>query len=495
MRTLSKSKIISFRQCPKRLWLEVHRPELKEDSAATEAVYRVGNQVGEVAKQIYAPDGHATEIDAQRDGYDVALPQSAELLAQPNQVLFEAGLKSEGLLAFADVMLPQVDGWNMVEVKSSTSVKDYHREDAAVQTLMAARAGVKLHSVALACVDNAWVYPGGGDYRGLLKETDLTEESLALQEEVGQWVQEAHRVADLEEEPDIATGPQCTDPFVCGFCNYCSSNEPQPEHPLTWLPRLQRKKRERLQEQGIEEIGDVPDADLNAQQRRVKHCTINNEVHLDREEARAALPSTDGPALFLDFETSNFAVPVWVGTRPYQQVPFQYSLHLRDEDGAMTHRSFLELSGENPSRPLAEALVTDCGADGPIFVYNAGFERGVIRSLAAEFPELAPALQAISDRIFDLLPVTRSHYYHPDQQGSWSIKAVLPTIGGDLSYSELEGVADGSQAIEAFAEAINPSTTQERKDEIRAQLEEYCRLDTLAMVRLWEFLLSDSSSS
>ena len=404
------------------MWLETHHPELKADSAATEAAYKMGNQVGEVAKQIYAPDGNATEIDAQRDGYPVALAQSDELLATPDRVLFEPGLKCESLIAFADVMLPRDQngkaGWDMVEVKSSTSVKDYHREDVAVQTLIAQRAGVKLHSVALACVDNSWVYLGGGNYQGLLKETDLTEESLSLQDEVAEWVAEALRVADLPDEPDIATGPHCTDPFECGFCTYCNRDIPQPQYPLSWLPRLHKKKREQMEAEGVSELIDVPDSNLNALQQRVKHCTLNNEVFHDREGAIAALPLDSDSSLFLDFETAMLAVPIWAGTRPYQQVPFQYSLHRLESDSSITHLSFLDLSGNNPSQALAEALIKDCGTEGPIYVYNAGFERGVIRRLAEEFPEFSVALLAIADRLVDLLPVTRNHYYHPDQKGS-----------------------------------------------------------------------------
>ena len=248
-----------------------------------------------------------------------------------------------------------------------------------------------------------------------------------------------------------------------------------------------------MEAEGLSELIDVPDANLNALQQRVKHCTLNNEVFHDREGAIAALPPDSGASLFLDFETAMLAVPIWAGTRPYQQVPFQYSLHRVESDSSIIHMSFLDLSGNNPSRALAEALIKDCGAEGPIYVYNAGFERGVILRLAEAFPELSVALLAIAERLVDLLPVTRNHYYHPDQKGSWSIKAVLPTVSPDLAYAELEGVADGSQAMDAFAEAVDPSTSAERKAQIHQELEDYCRLDTLAMVRLWKYLKGDAT--
>ena len=191
MRQLSKSKILAYRQCPKRLWLEVHRADLREDSAGTLASFQVGHQVGDVARRIYDPKGQGILIDPKSEGYDQAFARSAELLATSHDPIFEAGFKIDGALAFADVMLPKVQGgklvWSMVEVKSSTSVKDYHRDDIAVQAFVARSAGVNLKSISLAHIDSSWVYPGGEDYRGLLVENDLTTEAFARTKEVEGW--------------------------------------------------------------------------------------------------------------------------------------------------------------------------------------------------------------------------------------------------------------------------------------------------------------------
>ena len=176
MRLLSKSKLLAFRQCPKRLWLEIHKPELREDSSGTQASFTVGHQVGDIARQIYDPTGTGELIDPFKDGFDFALNRTQELLAVPKPI-FEAGFQAEGALALADVMLPLEDranpAWRMVEVKSSTSVKDYHRDDLAIQALIAKSAGVSLKSISLAHINNQWVYPGGEDYQGLLIEEDL----------------------------------------------------------------------------------------------------------------------------------------------------------------------------------------------------------------------------------------------------------------------------------------------------------------------------------
>ena len=179
---------------------------------------------------------------------------------------------------------------------------------------------------------------------------------------------------------------------------------------------------------------------------------------------RSAMTGPSG--LFLDFETVQFAVPIWKGTRPYQQIPFQFSLHRLDETRQLIHQDFLDLPGADPSLLFAQALVLYCASPGPIYVYNAAFERTRIAELADRFAKLRRDLLTLNERIVDLLPITRDHYYHPDQHGSWSIKAVLPTIAPDLSYEQLSGVHDGTMASEAYLEAIDPNTNSARQQEL-----------------------------
>jgi hypothetical protein len=491
MRLLSKSKLIAFRQCPKRLWLEIHHPELREDAASTLASFQVGHQVGDVAKRIYDPEGRGAVINAQTEGYDAAFARSAKLLAESRDPIFEAGLKTEGALAFADVMLPVTTKgrrtWRMVEVKSSTSVKDYHRDDVAVQTFIAQSAGVKLKSVALACIDSSWVYPGGGDYQGLLNETDLTDEAMGRAEEVRKWLAEAQLVAAQKTEPAVAVGEHCDVPFACGFCNYCNLGKPQPEYPVDWLPNFSATKREQLAAKGINDLSRVPDGLLNDRQQLVKDHTLSQTVYFDAAGAAADLAQLEMPACFLDFETIMFAVPIWKGTRPYQQIPFQFSVHTVSRTGQLSHTAFLDLSGDDPSVPFAKALIAACGSVGTIFVYNAAFENARISELARRYPKLAKSLHGLTTRLVDLLPIARNRYYHPSQQGSWSIKAVLPAAVPELTYDALEGVKDGNMAMDAYAEAVRLDTPDVRRNEIHRQLLAYCRLDTFALVRLWQY--------
>ncbi len=490
MRHFSKSKLTAFRQCPKRLWLEIHRPDLREDSSGTEVRFQTGYQVGHIARKLYDPLDSGALIDVETEGFDGAFARSAQLLADSRQPIFEAGLKAAGALAFADVMLPHVENdevqWQMIEVKSSASVKDYHRDDIAIQAFVAQASGVKLKSVSVAHIDSSWIYPGGADYRGLLTEADLTEEAFARAEEVRNWIAEAQHIADQATEPEIAVGDHCSIPFECGFCDYCHRDVVRPEFPLTWLPNFSSARRAQLAEQDITDLRDVPDGSLTDKQNRIREHTLAGTVYFDAAGAKKDLAPYGFPAYFLDFESIQFAVPIWKGTRPYQQICFQFSLHVLSENGSQTHSAFLDLSGQDPSESFAMALIANCGNHGPVFVYHAAFEKGRISDLAQRYPDLAPALLNINDRVVDLLPIARNRYYHPSQEGSWSIKAVLPAACPDLSYDQLTGVQDGGMAMAAFTEAISSDTPPDRKAEIESQLLAYCELDTLAMVRLWQ---------
>jgi hypothetical protein len=349
-------------------------------------------------------------------------------------------------------------------------------------------AGVPLKSISLAHINGKWVYPGDEHYDGLLVENDLTEEAFGRGNEIRTWIEEAHAVAGQLSEPQVRTGAHCSYPFECGFRSYCESDEPLAKYPVEWLPRLRTAAlKEFIETNLIEDLRHVPDEYLSELQQRVKAHTISGSPFFDQAGAAAELAHYNLAAYFLDFETSQFAVPIWKGTRPYQQIPFQFSRHRLWPTGELDHLEFLDLSGDDPSRPLAESLIDACEESGPVFVYNASFEGACITELADRFPELNHHLLGINARLVDLLPIARRYYYHPSQYGSWALKWLLPTIATDLGYDKLTGVRDGSMAMNAYLEAIYPQTAAARKDEIRRQLLDYCRLDTYALVRLWQY--------
>ncbi len=491
MRSFSKSKLVALRQCQKRFWLEVHQPQLRKESKLTLASFEQGYQVGNIAQRIYDPAACGHVIDVQAEGFERAFERSAELLRSPaTKSVFEAGFSAGGALAFADVMLPiRKKGrrvWRMVEVKSSSSVKDYHLDDIAIQAYIAQSSGIELDSVSLAHIDSSWVYPGNGDYHGLLKEVDLTEHAFSRKAEVQEWIAQAQSTFKKKKAPQVAMGSHCTTPFECGFSEYCSQDLPKPEFPIRWLPRISAETIQELAAEKIDDMRYVSEDLLNDVQQRVKHHTLTDTVFFDAQGAKEDLAEYTFPAYFLDFETIQFAVPIWKGTRPYQQMTFQFSLHILNRNGELKHMEFLDISGKNPSNGFAQALIAACKKQGPVFVYNAGFETTRIKELALRHPALSEQLFAINTRVVDLLPIARTRYYHPTQQGSWSIKKVLPAVVPELSYKELDGVQDGGMAMSAFFEAIKQHTSTTRKTQIEQQLLAYCKLDTYAMVRLWQ---------
>lgn len=497
MRQLSKSKIIAYRQCPKRLWLELNRPELRDDSGS-ETAFAIGNQVGDIARSIYDTEQKAHLIEINEVGWDTAFSATADWLAGQDAPLFEAALRIPGALALADVMLPQRDSlrqsglqWHMIEVKASTQVKDYHHDDIAVQAYVARESGIPLAKVSLAHVDNTFVYPGGGNYQGLLTEVDMTDEALSRAGEVADWLDQAQAIAAQSDEPNIEPGAQCHSPFTCAFCNHCIPEKEQTtDYPLTSFYKLRTAGIERLENAGYNDVREVPADQLSFINQRIRESTISGEPYFDQEGAAAELAGFPGEPRFLDFETINPAVPLWAGTRPYQQVPFQFSLHHLSSNGEIHHHEFLDTSGDDPRPAMVQALLAHCGDardTGPIFAYFAPFEKRVLEELIAAFPVEAIGLTNIHNRIQDLLPIARRHYYHPSQHGSWSIKAVLPALCPDLSYHDLDGVQDGTLAQQAYLEAITPTTLPERREEIHQQLLAYCKLDTLGLVKMWQF--------
>ncbi len=498
MRNLSKSKILSSRQCAKKVWLEIHKKELAEDSQSSQKNFAIGNEVGEISQRIYDPLRKGTLINPFRDGFPFAFKKTKELL-MGDEPIFEAAFSMEGGLVLADVMVrgEKEDAWRMVEIKSSTSVKDYHLDDIAIQNYVAKSTGLNLESIALGHIDNQWIYQGDGDYTGLITEVDLTDHALGMEVEVGRWFQEAQAIVNQTIEPKIDIGPHCQAPFDCPFFGYCSKDEPKAEFPVAWLPRIQKKTlKQYIADHGVIEMADVPDELLNEKQLRVKNSTLTDTLYFDLTATKEILSEYDYPLYFLDFETINLAIPKWKGTRAYQQIPFQFSLHYHKQPSEdPLHREFLDLSGNDPSLSFAKALIEACDNNGPIFVYNIGFESSRIKELAARFPDIASDLMAINARLVDLWPIAKEHFYHPSQQGSWSIKKVLPAMVPEYDYDNLDGVKDGGMAMDAYAKAIDPDTLRDEKQLIKQQLLQYCEMDTQAMVQIFYYLQSSDLTS
>ena len=473
---------MSARQCLKRLYLDIYRRDLRQISPATEAAFETGHRVGAIARELYGTDDAVfISLDG---GMSHALHKTARLLRDgPRVPIFEATVQHGGLLVRVDLLLPFGSTWRIVEVKASTRVKEEYGFDCAVQSWVLQGAGYQLSGISLAHVNNNFVYQGDGNYRGLLVEKDLSAEVELLLPAVPEWIRKAQLAAG-GQEPLVAVGAQCNKPYECPFMSYCWPSDS--EYPVQQLPRASKAKLGELIARGITDLRAVPAAELTDKQLRIQQVAVAGGAELLPGAQRFA-DNLPYPRYYLDFETIAPAIPIWPGTRPYETLPIQWSCHFEAAPGQVEHADFLDLSGDPPMRRLAESLVRVLGSEGPILMYTS-YERRVINDLIARYPDLAGPLGAIIDRLVDLAPVTEQNYYHPQMAGSWSLKAVLPTIAADMRYSELSGIQEGTAASEGFLEAIDLATSGERKQELGEQLLRYCKFDTEAMVRLLEFL-------
>lgn len=479
---LSKSRIQSGRQCHKRLWLELHQPSASQWTASAQARLDEGTRFGDLARDLL---GGGKLIAADHMHVEEALAETAALLALPHgrvPMLFEPAFSHEGVRVRVDAFQRHADHDVLIEVKSTTSVKQEHLWDCAIQTWVARGSGRNVSHVMHGHVDNRFVYQAEGDYRGLLKLVDITHEVEALVPLVPGIVETLKRVG-AGAMPAIQTGSHCSEPYGCPFWAHCRGAEPPgAEFPIDILPRS-RTVVLRLAEAGYSDLCVVPDAELaNATHQRVATVSRTGTAFIS-DELPGLLTDIAYPRAYLDFETIAFVVPRWIGTRPFQQLPFQFSCHAESSFGAIRHHAFLDVSGRSPLRSFVESILEAVSGAATVIVWNKGFEGARLRELAALFPGHAADLLAIADRMVDLLPLYRRHYYHRDMRGSWSIKAVLPTIAPELDYRGLE-VGDGGEAQKAYLQACDPATTAEHREGLRSQLLAYCERDTWAMVRL-----------
>lgn len=477
---LSKSRLLSGLQCPKRLYFEVHKSATPVYSKAAQRRFSDGHLVGDIAKNAHPKGtliGHITDLKA-------ALVQTAEELeGKGSMTLFEPAFQHGGALVRADIFSRKGTRHHVVEVKSSTEVKDYHLNDAAIQYWVIAGAGIPLDSISIAHVDSSFVYAGNGDYRGLLKRLDVTGEIEECIAEVPGWIRQFRKML-VGKMPKIEVGPQCSKPFDCPFIAHCSKG--QPEYPVDLLPNGGNVVAT-LRAAGYRDLRKVPGSMIERSKHKlIWRVTKSGKPEID-PRVRKLMRELAYPRFYLDFETIQFTVPVWKRTQPFQKLPFQWSCHIEREGGELTHREFIDVSGEPPMRAFAESLLKNLGERGPIIVYSH-FERTMITSLIVRYPDLDRPLNKLIDRLRDLHNITENSYYHRDMKGSWSLKAVLPTVAPDLDYASVGEVQDGGDAQSAFIEIIDPATSGERKQQLTRDLKEYCKLDTLAMVRLARFL-------
>jgi len=487
--SLSKSRYIDYKQCPKKLWLNTYKRDLADEM--DQGIFTMGTRVGEMARDLF-PGGVLVEYN-QDDRYNIKkmLKKTTELIEQGTEVIYEAAFSDGETIAICDILVKNSSGYDMCEVKASTSVKDVHIQDLSFQCHVLQSCRIEVKNIYLVYVNRLYTRHGELELSKLFLAEDLTDVIKKNTEIIKADLLKTTDILNMKEEPVKDIGMHCTKPYACQFQGHCYKHIPN--NSIFDLAGVHKKKKFNLYYDGIITFEDIVNrkVKLVAKAQAQLDSELNNTKIIDREAIKDFLDTLWYTMYFLDFETINSAVPLYEGTRPYQQVPTQYSLHyIEEENGELHHREFLAPTGVDPRRPLAEQLVKDIPNNACVLAYNMSFEKSVIAMLARLNPDLESHLINIHSNNRDLmLPFQKKYIYLKEMHGSHSIKAVLPALFPDdkeLSYNNLKGVHNGQEASAAYLAL--PYMSDEEQDETRRQLFEYCRLDTLAMVRIWERL-------
>lgn len=502
MHTLSKSRYTAFHQCPKLLWLRVHKPEAVPEDPALQARLEQGNEVGDLAMQYF---GDYDEVTTLRGGkLDIAsmIKKTDQCMRRGVDNICEASFDFEGNYCAVDILHKDGRGWAIYEVKSTTlsasnpDIKKIEKyfPDIAYQKWVLDQCGVKVTGAYLLCLNSDYRREKRLDIQDMFVAIDVSRDILGEYGRVDAEAREAMKVVNSKTEPDIDLSEDCYKPYPCAFFDYCkrqhgiSGDDPSvfDVYRMSGKDKIGHYKQDRIT------FEKLRGQRLNPTQRMQVENTLNNTEEINRRGIRDFLDSLSCPLYFLDFETMQSAVAEFEGTKPYQQIPFQYSLHIAKRLGRYDHLEFLaESDGSDPRRELAEQLCRDIPANVCVVAYNMEFERRCIKELAEAFPDLSGHLMCIHKNIQDLLePFRAGYYYVPAMGGSFSIKSVLPALfpnDPDLDYHNLKGdVHTGSEAMNTFPKIKDMSWSQARR--ARKDLLKYCELDTWAMVKIWEKL-------
>ena len=463
----------------------MHEPRSADPiTESTQWVFDQGTEVGRLAHGLF-PGG--VEVTEDHRHQQEALSTTARLLSEGATVLYEPAFFFDGVLVRVDILVKVGEAWDLYEVKSSGSLKGEHVTDAAVQTYVLEGCGLPVRGSHIVHLDTSYVFQGGDyDLPSLFATEDVTAEVRTYAPAIPALL-ESFRAMLEGPEPDVRVGTRCGRPYSCDFFGRCHAFLPF-EHPVTDLPYLSEKALHALLDLGVTCIRDIPDSfdQLTRNQVETVAAVKNGKPAVEADGLAGALAQLQWPVYHLDFETINPALPQWPGTRPYQVIPFQYSIHVHHEDGTHEHREYLHTEGTDPRRPLAEHMLADLGEEGSVTHYTP-YEDKRLGDLATALPDLAGPIAQVRGRLFDLEPVIKKYTKHPDACGRTSIKYVLPAWCPDMSYDGL-AIGDGQTASVRYLKAQRGLVDRSTAEQTYANLVQYCGQDTMAMVRLLDRL-------
>ena len=486
---LSKSTFIRGLQCEKSLYLYKHQYRLKDPTPSSlQAVFDQGTNIGLLAQELFpngadaSPENHFKMFESVR--------KTQKFISQGESIIYEATFLYNNVLAALDILVKDNDGWKAYEVKSSTKVSETYIKDAAIQYHTITNSGVDLKDISIVHINNQYTREGELDIHQLFTIESVYDQVLEFLPRIPNEVRRLKNVIESSEIPNVDIGPHCSDPYDCDFKGTCWKHIP--DYSVFNISRLNKDKKFDLYNQGVITLDDIDlnQTDLNPNQVLQVQSEINGTSHIDFEEIGNFTNGLNYPLYFLDFETIGPAVPKYNGSRPYQQLVFQYSLHIQETSNSeLEHSEYLADPSQDPRIGFIEQLIQDCGSRGDILVYNIGFERGKLKDLIDVLPQYSNELRGIVNRLKDLMvPFQQKWYYTPEMRGSYSIKSVLPALVPELSYNDLE-IREGGTASNTFLSMVNGTFEGDVEDK-RSQLLEYCKLDTYAMVKILEILKS-----
>ncbi len=476
---ISKSKFVAGIQCLKRLYFQVHQPELATGSTeATEAVMEQGHQVGLVAQKAFLG---GVLVAADHEHLDGAIRITRELVGNAEvPAIFEATFEYGGVLVRTDVLERRSrTSHRLIEVKSATGQKPHYAYDIGIQKYVLSGAGVNLEGTRLMHLNRDYVFDGQEyDVSRLFVIAEVPQEQTIGDVEVSTRVENQLRVLGQPAPPDVEPGRQCTEPVLCEFYKHC--NPDLPSDHVSFLPRIRTEKVDDLLASGILSVQQIPDDfPLSETQRRAADAVKSGKMWISPE--LADISTLRYPICFMDFETIFPALPRFAGMRPYDHVPGEL----------IKRHDFLAENTSDPRVPFLESLCQAVKEAGSIVVYNQGFEASRLEDLARWLPRHRLEIAEIKAKLWDLLAVVRCSVYHPAFGGSFSLKRVAGAILPDMSYDGL-GVEEGIQAGIAWAQLVDPATSPEEKDKLKRALLQYCGQDTLALARIVDALVKQS---
>ena len=485
---LSKSLYIRGLQCEKSLWLKKKKPEvLQAPDDGAQAVFDTGTSVGELACELFS-GGERIEYTGD---FGSQMAKTKELMGHGTKIIYEATFCFDGILVMVDILRIGKDGLIINEVKSSTSVKEVYIDDASIQYYVISSLGYNARAVNIIHIDSSYVRGEKLELEKFFHIEDVTEQVKQKQADIPQILSKFDEILSKDVEPEVDIGVQCANPYPCDAWEYCWRKQRGiPEYSIFDISGLRSKKKFELYKSGIVKFEDIKELDkFNVSQQIQIRSELSGKQIIDKEAIKEFLETLNYPLYHLDFETFQQAVPEFIGLSPYEQIPFQFSIHKDDGKGNLEHFEFLAEVGTDPRYELALNLIKFIPQDACVLAYNMSFEKRVIRCLAEIYPQISNKLMAIHDNIKDLMaPFVSKSYYHPKMQGSYSIKYVLPALVPEFesAYNDLNLIHHGGEAMQAY-EAMAYMSAKER-DAYKKALLAYCKLDTLAMVKVLEKL-------